>query len=289
MWQELHVPLFCLNSLSNCTSKAEKEMKKVTIQGIVFLSLCSCLGIFQTLDINHVAMKDNVTAAHSTNLNDEAKYQNKLAFSSQLPRFGFKNISANLTFLSFLQYFGDESVRDQEGYGASAFFFESIVKDDPFYNDFYFFLSNSISLRAAQPEKSVEILQKGLSSLGPRKPEGSYYVWRYKAIDELLFLGDSENAKHSFETAASWARESDLPESEVMALLSQKTANFLEHNPESKNAQIGAWSSVLTTAIDNETRTRAIKGIEALGGEVTIGENGGVNVKYAQADEDTES
>ena len=73
-----------------------------------------------------------------------------------------------------------------------------------------------------------------------------------------------------------------------MASISQQTADFLEKNPDSKAAQIGAWSSILTTAVDDETRRRAIKSIQALGGEVSISENGSVSVKYSQEEQNTE-
>ncbi|MEL7227113.1 MAG: hypothetical protein AAGL17_20340, partial [Cyanobacteria bacterium J06576_12] len=151
------------------------------------------------------------------------------------------------------------------------------------------FLTNSVSITAGQPERAVALMNKGVLNPNTRKVDNSFYIWRYKGVDELLFLGDSEAAKQSFRAAAEWAEESALEESQLMASLSKQTADFLEQNPDSKSAQIGAWSSMLTTARDDTTRTRAIKGIEALGGEVTIGENGGVTVKYAQTDEDTES
>ena len=180
-------------------------------------------------------------------------------------------------------------MRKKSGYGLSAYFFNDIIANDPYYKDFYVFLTNSVSVSAAQPKKSVELMNIGLSSLSPRRPDGSYYIWRYKAVEELLFLGDSEAAKRSFETAAAWARKSSLPESDTIASVSQQTADFLAQNPDSKAAQIGAWSSILTTALDNETRSRAIASIQALGGEVVINKNGVVTIKYAQAQQNSES
>ncbi|MBE9063600.1 hypothetical protein [cf. Phormidesmis sp. LEGE 11477] len=262
-------------------------MKKVIVQGIAFLFSFSYLGWLQVSYLNQLS--SNRTFPLGTELNNEKSYQDRIALGSRLPHFGFKNIRANLTFLLFLQYFGDDDVRNREGYGLSSAFFQNIITDDPFYQDFYIFLTNSVSMNAAQPEKSVELIEKGLSSLAPGKPEGSYYVWRYKAVEELLFLGDPRAAERSFETAAKWASKSSLPESDMIASISQQTADFLAQNPDSKSAQISAWSSVLTTAVDNETRERAINEIQALGGAVSINENGSVSVKYVQEEQATES
>ncbi|MEO0644767.1 MAG: hypothetical protein AAFZ17_01225 [Cyanobacteria bacterium J06650_10] len=170
----------------------------------------------------------------------------------------------------------------------SSRFFESIIQNDPYYQEFYVFLTNSVSLYAAQPERSAELMDKGLAALAKNRLDDSFYVWRYKGVDELLFLDDAESAKHSFEKAAQWAGESSLPESELMASISQQTADFIAQNPDSKDAQIGAWSSVLTTAVDDETRGRAIESIQELGGEVFIKENGGVTVRYSQEEQNTD-
>lgn len=264
-------------------------MQKVLMRSATLLSLCSCLGIFQVVDMSSAEIRNARTSEDKTAVTDESKYKKSLILSNQLPRFGFNNMSANINFLSFLQYFGDDEMRNEGGYNLSSDFFELIVEDDPYYLDFYLFLSGSVSLKAAHPEKSVKLMNQGLASLSPGQPDNGYYIWRYKGSEELLFLGDSEAAKHSFKTAAKWAHETATEEGDLIASISEQTANFLEQNPDSKSAQIGAWSSILTTAIDDETRSRAIEGIEKLGGEVTITEDGGVTVRYAQTEQETGS
>ena len=263
-------------------------MKNLMKKSAVLLVLGSCVGLFQISQLARFAKGLSVSTQESELL-AERQQKDSLLLTSQLPRVGFENARADLTFLSFLQYFGNEQARKQSGYGLSADFFKNIIADDPYYRDFYVFLTNSVTMSAAQPEKSVELVKMGLTSLSPGKPDGSYYIWRYKAVEELLFLGDSKAAKRSFETAAAWACESSLLESKMVVSVSQQTADFLAQNPDSKAAQISAWSSILTTALDNETRGRAIASIQALGGEVIINENGGVTIKYAQAQQDSES
>ncbi|MEL6490638.1 MAG: hypothetical protein AAFQ95_11800 [Cyanobacteria bacterium J06621_3] len=262
-------------------------MRKLIAQGILFFLLCSSISTFQLLRLS-ILYNENENIANENALAETDKFRKKLNLRKLLPRVGFNNIHANLTFINFLQYFGNDELRNQNGYDLSPEFFESIITNDPYYIDFYVFLTNSVSLNAARPEQSADLLNKGLASLEENRLDDSFYVWRYKGVDELLFLNDARSAKYSFRKAAEWASESSLPESDFIASISQQTADFIEQNPNSKAAQIGAWSSVLTTAIDHETRGRAIQGIQALGGEVVIDENGGVTVKYAQGEQNTE-
>ncbi len=263
-------------------------MKNQIIKSAVLFAFGGCVSLFQISQLA-IFSKGITVSTKEAALLDVRQHKEELALTSQLPKLGFNNVRANLTFLSFLQYYGDEQMRKQSGYSLSADFFKDIVSADPYYRDFYIFLTNSVGLNAAQPEKSVALMELGLASLSPTKPDGSFYIWRYKGAEELLFLGDVKAAKHSFESAAAWARESSLSDSELVASVSQQTADFLAQNPDSKAAQIGAWGNILSTALDDDTRRRAIASIQALGGEIAINENGSVTIKYAQAGQDTES
>lgn len=203
----------------------------------------------------------------------------RLNLVRQLPTFGFDNLIADWIFINFLQYFGDDEVREKTGYSLSPEYFEVILTHDPYFLQAYLFLSTSTSLYAAMPEQSVALMEKGLKSLSPRVPQKSYYIWRYKGIDELLFLGDANAAKQSFATAAQWASTYSDEESKQVAAISGRTAEFLARNPKSKSAQIAAWTMVLSNKIDEQTRKLAIKRIEALGGEVYITPQGALQVR----------
>lgn len=208
--------------------------------------------------------------------------KSELSALSKMPAIGFGNLLADWTFLDFLQYFGDEEVRATEGYELVANYFEPIIAHDPRYRQFYLFLSSSSSIYAATPQATVSLIEKGLAQLVPNEPADSYYVWRYKGVDELLFLGDGRAAQKSFETAASWAEASSDPASEMFAQISSQTAQYLSTNPNSEAAQVDAWSSVLTTAIDEATRKRAVAQIRTLGGDVIFSEDGGIKIEFAQ-------
>ena len=59
---------------------------------------------------------------------------------------------------------------------------------------------------------------------------------------------------------------------------------FLAKNPDSKQAQVSAWTMVLNNALDDRTRAMAINRIEGLGGEVIITPEGAVQIKLPQSD-----
>ncbi|MEH2388800.1 MAG: hypothetical protein V7K14_24130 [Nostoc sp.] len=192
----------------------------------------------------------------------------RLNFLQKIPSFGYDNFIADLVYLNFSQYFGDDEVRDKTGYSLSPEYFEVILERDPRFLAAYRSLSVSTSLYAGMPERAIALAEKGLKSLSPSVPEKSYYVWRSKGIDELLFLGNAKAAQQSFATAANWASNFSDPESQMIANNSQKTAEFLSRNPNSKYAQISTWAMVLNYQVDERTQKRAIRAIEALGGKV---------------------
>ncbi len=209
----------------------------------------------------------------------EAKAKVQLSLVKSLPTFGFDNLIADWYFLSYLQYFGDGDLRQQAGYGAAMSYFDLILDRDPRFLDAYYYLSNTGTLYAGQPERSVALMNKGLKSLSPRVPDRGYYIWRLKAVDELLFLGKASEARNSMQMASNWARQYPTPEGQNVAKLSQDTANYLARNPNSKQAQFDAWNMVLSSAIDDAVTKRAIAEIAALGGKVRVSPTGEFSVE----------
>ncbi len=213
-----------------------------------------------------------------------AKHQDveliRLNAINRSPNLGFENLLADSLFLSFLQYFGDSKQRKEFGYGLAPLYFDGLVDRDPRFVEAYLYLSNTISLRLGKPNRSIALMEKGLESLTPTTPPRSYYIWRFKATDELLFLGDGEAAKQSFEKSAEWARQSSDEEAPLIAEISSQTAQFLAKNPVSRSAQISAWAQVLVSARDEETEQIATERIESLGGTIVVNEGGQVSVNF---------
>ncbi len=214
----------------------------------------------------------------------EAQTKIHLSLAKTLPTFGFNNLVADWYFIDFIQYFGDTDVRQKAGYGAAMEYFEAILDRDPRFMAAYFYLSSTGSMYAGAPERSVKIMESGLKSLSPKVPDRGYYIWRLKAVDELLFLGDVPAARNSMQNAANWARQYSTPEGKNIARLSQNTAAYLARNPNSKQAQFDAWNMVLSSAVDDFVIKRAIAGIIATGGKVTTTPTGEFKVEAPAKD-----
>ena len=195
------------------------------------------------------------------------------------PSFGYQNLVANWAFLKFLVYFGDSEARDYTGYKATTDYFSTVVDNDPRFVKAYFYMSPATSVFAGNPDQSTSLIAKGLESITPQSHPDSYFLWIYKAVDELLFLGDSQAAKESYENGIKWANYFDDDRSKAVAARMKLMSEFLADNPDSVEAQIGSWFQLLTNAKDNATRQKAIDNIERLGGEITITPQGTVSVK----------
>ncbi|MBE9001661.1 hypothetical protein IQ274_26495 [Nostoc sp. LEGE 12447] len=242
------------------------QRKAIATPLIICVSILG-IGLIQFPQLQ--TLIDRKQSASLESLKKEIKSEHlRLNFLKKMPTFGYDNLIADLIYLNFLQYFGDDEVRDKTGYSLSPEYFEVILERDPRFLAAYQSLSISTSLYAAMPERTIALSEKGLKSISPSVPERSYYVWRYKGVDELLFLGNAKAAQQSFAMAANWASKFSDPESQLIANTSQRTAEFLSRNPNSKYAQISTWSMVLNNHADERTQKRAIKEIEALGGKI---------------------
>jgi tetratricopeptide (TPR) repeat protein len=214
----------------------------------------------------------------------EANLKTQQAIAKTLPTFGFDNLMADWHFIDFIQYFGDTDLRAQAGYGAAMEYFDGMLDRDPRFLYAYFYLSSTGSIYAGQPEKSVELMNRGLKSLTPQVPDRGYYIWRLKAVDELIFLGKIPEARNSMLKAAEWASQAATPEGANVVKLSRGTAAYLARNPNSKQAQFDAWNMVLTSAVDDVVTKRAIAEIRAIGGKVTISPTGEFKVQAPAKD-----
>ena len=248
---------------------------------IMGLSLGVIVGL-QQMQLRQIQQQSETSLA--TLREQETSQRIRLNALEKLPFFGFNNLASDWVFLNFLEYFGDNEVRRQVGFSLAPEYFEVILGRDPRFLEAYNFLSVSTSIYAGRPELSVALMERGLQSLTPQNPPKSYHVWRTKGIDELLFLGQGKAAQKSFEMAANWANQYSDTESKSVAMVSQRTAQFLARNPDSKIAQVSAWSMVVSRAADAQTRQFAIHKIESLGGKVTILPTGAVQVFLPKQD-----
>lgn len=195
----------------------------------------------------------------------DALQRDRLRLRRLMPAFGYDNLVSSWTFLGFLHYFGNRRVREVTGYSAVPDFFEVIVQRDPYFRLPYQFLSSSVTLFAGQPTETVRLLEQGLSQMTPMLPPDSFWLWRYKAVDELLFLGDNDSAIQSLEQAAAWASRSTAPDAERSVQVALRIATFLRQDPENREVRANAWRLIWYNALSEEVRQYAETQIEALG------------------------
>ena len=217
-------------------------------------------------------------------LRQEQTEKVSVSILSNIPSFGFKNLLGDWIYLRFLQYFGDTEAREKTGYSLSPEYFAAVVERNQRFVEAYPLLAPATSIFAGQPQKSVDLIEQGLKSISPKMSPLSYYLWIYKGVDEMLFLGDTKAAKQSYEMAAKWAETYRDPISQQRAVNARQTAQFLAKDPKSKTARIGAWTMVLSSAPDEKTQERAISQIKALGGEIIITPEGTLSVKVPRED-----
>jgi len=196
-----------------------------------------------------------------------------LKLRKMAPNFGFNNLIADLTYLEFIQYFGNKSARQVTGYSLAPDYFQIIADQDPQFTDAYLTLSTANSVYAGKPQVTVYFMNQILNADSfPTK--NSHLMWTVKAIDESIFLGDLPAAKHSYEKAAdsvlqqdisSRNQQYDLDTLKSASIIRQK-AEFLATKPNPTQTQIFAWQSVLPNVVKEsekqEIRDR-IKSLEA--------------------------
>lgn len=240
-----------------------------------------CLTSIVLLQQDRLQLKSS-TLTKAEYIRQEQAEKANLNILSKIPAFGFENLLADWIYLKFIQYFGDGAARERIGYSLSPDYFAAVVNRNPRLVAAYKFLAPATSIFAGQPQKTVALIQQGLKSISPEDSPLSYYLWIYKGVDEMLFLGDTKAAKKSYEMAAKWAETYDDPISKIRATNAQQTAHFLTKDPNSKIARIGAWTMVLSSAPDEKTQERAINQIKALGGEIIVTPEGRIDVKVPE-------
>ncbi|MBD2311558.1 hypothetical protein H6G20_07790 [Desertifilum sp. FACHB-1129] len=255
-----------------------------TIMAIAVAALCAGgIAALQIPQLNELRNAGELLTPQQAARNVERE-RLQLNLLQRLPTVGFDNVIANWTLINFFIYLGDDVARGYTGYQLSPEYFRIIINRDPRFVQAYLFMSSGVSLYAGRPDITIELMEKGLQYITPGIPPQSYYVWRYKAVDQLLFLGDGQGAQQSFETAAEWARLYNDEESQAVADISQETADFLAANPISTRAQINAWGLIFNTTADQKTRQIARQRILELGGDIRISPEEGVQIRYPTTD-----
>lgn len=232
------------------------------------LVLLICLGGIITLQLPRANEKRSDLTQEQA-LREEEEQKLRLDLINKSPNFGFDNLLANWVFLDFVQYYGDRVARDYTGNSLTGDYFETIINQDPRFVEAYFFLGPATSLFGGEPKRSVAITSRGLSKVSPTQPL-AYQIWTYKGIDEMLFLGDNEAAKSSYDTAAKWANYHDDEAARIAAQRARETRDFLASNPDSRLVKASAWVMVYRNARDDQTRKLALEEIQKTGATLRV-------------------
>jgi hypothetical protein len=222
---------------------------------------------------------DQETAAQHQQ--EKLRQQASLALLQKMPGGSYSNLTANWSFLQFLQYFGDQQARSTTGYSLNPEFLATVVHHDPRFVDAYLYMSSASSLYAGRPDKTVKIMSQGLQSLSPEIRQ-SYWIWIYKGVDELLFLNNSDDAKNSYIMGANWAERQRPQDEETRQVIdsAQKTVTFLERGHISRTVRISAWLTLLGNARNDVKLQRfIIRKVISLGAKVSISPEGHLRVQ----------
>jgi hypothetical protein len=231
-----------------------------------------CLFLINNLQYTQLKKISKTTFIQETYSEQEKSEKLKLSLLKKMPTFGFDNLIANWTMLQFIQYFGDSNARNATGYSLSADYLEVITEKDLLFSRAYMIISPASSMFAGTPERTIAIMNKGLAKMSEYTTD-AYYIWLYKGVDEILFLGDLQAAKHSYQMSAVWAEKAG---NQQIAEAAKNTVKFLESNPDTRQAQVGVWFMVWNNTKDQRIRQIAATKIENLGGKLKIYADGRV-------------
>lgn len=201
-------------------------------------------------------------------LNQQERW--KLDILQRSPTFGFDNLMADWVFLNFLQYDGDDEARAKLGYDLAPQFFDLITRWDPRFVESYLFLSGTLSYRLGKPDIAVDYMTRGTNALQANQHPKAFLPWRFKALDQLLLLGDVSGSIVSHDMAGDWAIQSTDPEIRRVGPLMKQTAAFLKTDPDSRTVRLWGWSSVFEQAEvthDRQTQERARQELLKIGAE----------------------
>lgn len=188
------------------------------------------------------ALKVAAEIKNSDYIKQEAQLQAELNLNKIVPSFGFDNLVTDSLYLEFVQYFGDETARKATGYSLVPQYFEAIAERDARFIDAHLTLATANSMYAGKAPQTISLIDRVLQKT-PAEIENTYLLWSFKAMDETIFLGDVDAAKYSYQQAANLAQQQNQTSEAVVFY--QKKARFLATKPDTTEAQIIAWKSVL--------------------------------------------
>ena len=246
---------------------AELTQKSARVLPCLILSICT-IGIIK-LQSQHYHSSTKQSQI-SNSLQEESSHKRAINIQKLIPSLGFDNLRADYLYLRYIQYLGNKEARDYTGYSLIPDYFETIINYDPHFTEAYLTLSTANSLYAGKPEKTVALMDRVLESISPELLPEVSFLWTYKGLDELLYLGDTQAARKSYLTAAQWALQRGDKAGVQIARRNLSTAKFLAKNPDTREAQLAAWLMILPNIKDEQSRQVVVDKIQALKSELAV-------------------
>lgn len=202
-------------------------------------------------------------------LAQEQEQSRVINWHKQSSHLGFDNLKANWSYLDFIQYFGDTKARDTIGYNLVPEYFEMISSIDPRFTEAHLSLSVANSMYAGNPEQTIALMEQAIEAVEPESKRAAF-LWTYKGMDELLFMGDKQAAINSYEMAAQWASLTNHQYAKDLQLKSFGSNLQNASEIELKEAQLRAWSSVLVYIRDNHRQREILDKIIDLKADIAV-------------------
>lgn len=240
-------------------------LRSIVSIGVIILSLQAIINLQQNRlkEASHLSDLESYQA-------QERQSALTLEFAQKIPSLGFSNLVADWSYLQFIQYFGDTTIREKIGYSLVPEYFKLLVQRDPQFLSAYIQLSPACSIFAGRPDLTVAFINQALTSMNPQSDPEAYYLWFYKGLDELLFLGKTSEAKKSYLTAALWAKLNPSQAGIQLAKTAEEMAQYLKKNPDSRNLRISSWMLIYTNTQDQRVKKYVVEQIRQLGGDVIV-------------------
>ncbi|MFS8858539.1 hypothetical protein NW851_11865 [Synechococcus sp. H55.7] len=192
--------------------------------------------------------------------NAEARKNRNIALATTLGWLGYRNLGASWLWLELIQYYGDAPARAQTGYGLAYEYFDHMLRLDPNFFLGYRLSSLVLTYQAGQPEKAVEILDRGLQQFNPQNNPDAWRLYVDRALINFMFLGDAEAGRRDYYQAAAWREQVGLPGDDFRQL-----GDNIARSPLSRRSRFDVWLSVFNATSDRDTRQFVLEQLTQLG------------------------
>lgn len=193
----------------------------------------------------------------------------------QLLSLGYDQILADIYWLSFIQYFGDNEARNSDHYAKCYDYLNLVSALDPHFVQAYWFALFAVGTEQKRPDLASKIISRGLAA-----NQDNWYLPYIAGVNEFInSRNDKEAAKYykmaaKFPGSPPWlARQAQILDTNLPRLVKEiRTWNTVyQSNPDglvraaARDKLIGLWRYVYRHTPDDRFRREVVKQLEKLG------------------------